>query len=497
MGYFGRYHDLLPIAVMLALGIALLHFNAHLIPDGIVYGRYFLPSAGALMVSASAVFFGVVWLKRTGEGIFTLTIFCIAALVSLHYLHITDNELYTNDVAGHWERFRYILAHWRDPFSYNGWQKHHPPLYYYIVALANWLTGMVAPISDLTVARFISWLAYLIFNAYGLRTLRKADLSMPAYYTSAALLLLWPGGFHLATKISPEPLYYACYAVAFYYTIIWYQRGDQLNLIRAFVMASLAILVRTSAIILFAVISTLAIAAFIRGRFRIEKKHLKQWILCGLFLIACAIINSTGIYMSQVSPKDHFGIIRFFHSQEPSISHYVSINFSYFIENPFVTWNINQTLPDYLLKTSLFGEYTWPWPFLGNALNIILVGIVIYLILPWFISTRAQRTGILPYVIGLVVPLTAHIIFIMVTWNIPSQDVRYIYPSLVCFIVFFGKSQGMYKERGALLLSYLGSVMVAVFALTAIIFFWTANQHLRCPTVSECGDFTPIQWSLW
>ncbi len=52
------------------------------------------------------------------------------------------------------------------------------------------------------------------------------------------------------------------------------------------------------------------------------------------------------------------------------------------------------------------------------------------------------------------------------------QDARYIYPSLMCFVIFFGKSYEMQKARGEVALTALGPLLVACFTGLSVFYFW-------------------------
>ena len=411
------------------------------------------------------------FLLRQKVGCFAIAIFILAAVVSLHYLNVSNNMTNTNDSFGHWGYTQFIMHNWLDPYGYKGWQHHHPPLYYYSAALFVWMSSWFG-IPSLTAVRLLSWICYLAFNVFSLLTLRRASLSGISYYASVTLLLLWPAGFHLASKISNEPMFYAFSAASFYYLVTWYQKRAQYHLMRALMIAGVAFTVRTGAITLLAVIGTIVLISFLRGRLDLRAFITKEWGMVGIFLCCCLAINMGQVIFYNVPLNDHFGVLYAGKAPFP-LWHYLTLHFDYTLAHPFNDWSSNQSFWDYLCKTALFGEYVWPSPQLAVVMHFFLLLIILYALLPWLFATRVQWRGMLPYVLNLLVPLVFLIDFFIRMRSLVGQDARYIYPSLSCFVVLFGKSHAFSMQRGAFVLSWLGLILVAGFTLLSTYYFWT------------------------
>lgn len=435
----------------------------------VLYGENFATSLGCLFVAAAPVFYGCYFLRQREVDWFSITVFIIAAVVSLHYIHISNNWAYTNDWNGHLAHAQFLSKNWLSPYGYRGWQSHHPPTYFYIAAAVIWLTDFMGSIPMLTALRFLSWMCFLVFQVYNLLTLRKEGLRGMVYYVSVCLLLMWPASLHLASKISDEPLYYAFYAASFYYTLSWYKKGSQAFLIKAVLLAAFTFTIRTNAILIFAVMGVLVLVALYRRRVYIYEFLTMRWIFIALFIVACCFINLANVLIYNFPLDMHLGYTK---PGQFALSHYFSLNWDYTLKQPFNDFSINQSFWDFLLKTSIFGEYTWPSLELASMLNLFLTAILFYSLLPWLFVARAQWRGMLPYIVNLVIPL---IFLLWFSFRMPAfcaQDARFIYPSLVCFVVLFGKAQEMYREREAVVLTWLGPILAVSFSLLSVYFFW-------------------------
>jgi hypothetical protein len=195
----------------------------------------------------------------------------------------------------------------------------------------------------------------------------------------------------------------------------------------------------------------------------------KQWAVIFAVLGGCAFVNMGKVIFNNVHINGHLGHVG---NYIFPIKHYVTLNYQAVLTRPFNDWGNDQSFLDVMLKKSVFGEYHWTSPHLASAMLFLLMIIVFYSFLPYFMSTRKEWRGMLPYGLDIIIS------FMMLFWfhvrhgSSSSQDFRYIYPTLICFVIFFGKSQQFYQQRNMLVLTWLGPVAVALFSLLSVYFFW-------------------------
>ncbi len=458
-------------SLLLLLGFGLLLLNTVLMQgNGTVY------YCGAICISAAPVLFLSKMLRRQGVDWFTIGCFILAAIVSLHHIHISYNLTYTNDLYGHVARIKYTVLHWLSPYGYSGEgiggysQIHHPPLYYYMAGMGYWIAEKLAlTIDPFTAVRLVSWIAYLCFNFYSLLTLRTIRSTGTPYYAAACLLLLWPLGLHIASKISPEPMYYAVYAAAFYYIILWYQQKTQKLFCMALLLSGLAFTVRTNAFFLFFIIGALLLLEMWRGKFRIEKAFWKKYLGVSMVLILCALFNAGHLLEGKIAFQYYMGDYQGFYFNP---RHYLTMDVGYFISRPFKDWSSVPSFMEYLFQTSIFGEYIWPQPVLASAINLCLLAIVFYVLLAWLIATRKAWKSMLPFALNSCVSLAFLLLFSLRVPNMAAQDFRYIHAALACFIIFYMRSMEIYKARGFAFMQPIGVLLTFIFVTLSIVFFW-------------------------
>lgn len=397
----------------------------------------------------------------------SIGLFILSAVVSLHYLHISNNNAYTNDIGWHLNYINYVSQNWLTPYNYSSWTSNHPPLYYYIAAATIRLNEAFIGLDYLTALRFLSWVFFLLFHTFNLLILRRAGFTGIGYYACVALLLLWPGNAHLPSKINSEAMYYAMAAISFYYTIIWHQEGTQRHLMKAIIFAGIAFIVRTNAVIIFSIIGSLMLVALFRRSLSIRDFFTKPWMKTAAVFLLLSLISVGGMFFHEDNSM-LVGIVRRF-AHFP-LTHYLSLGHSF--ADPYFNWSENTGFLEYLLKTSMFGEYSWSFRSLGTALNYLVVAIFWYSVLPWLFASRSELKGMLPYMLYLPISVCFVIYFSVLVGDYASQDVRYIYPSLVCFVVLFGRSQAFYVQRGMWLLGWLGPVLAMGFTILSTYFFW-------------------------
>src|SRR4051812_43648384 len=109
---FCQRHPYLSVLYLFVFGYVLAGFSQWLHPSHTLFGRRLLISLSALLMTQSVLAGALLWLERRGVDAFARSALAVAALLSLHYLHISANGTYTNDVGGHWNHIAFIYDHW-------------------------------------------------------------------------------------------------------------------------------------------------------------------------------------------------------------------------------------------------------------------------------------------------------------------------------------------------------------------------------------------------
>lgn len=235
------------------------------------------------------------------------------------------------------------------------------------------------------------------------------------------------------------------------------------------ILAGIALTVRTNAIIILTVIGVLALVAIFKKRFSIDKRDFKFWLLLGLFIAVCGIINMGRVLWHYDSLDNHLGTVG---GIPFPISHYLFMNFNYIWNHPFADLTRYQSFWDYLVKTSIFGDQRWPSPSSARVLNLLLIAIAFYTALPLTLARQAEWRNIFPHLLNALIPFIYLIWFFLRTNVYYTQDFRYIYPSLVCFVIFYMRSMEIYKSRGLAFMQPVGALLAFSFVTLSVMFFW-------------------------
>ncbi len=443
-------------------GYALLRPDA----GGLLWFSDVFTTLGVMLLAAGALGFGVLRLRRAGVDGTGLALYAAAGVLGLWYIHVSHDDVYTNDLGGHVARIHYTVGHWLSPYGYHGFEDHHPPLYYYVAALAVQLAQWKA-VPELTALRFLSWCSSLVFYGYGLLIVRQAGLRGAAYAGAAVLFLLWPANMHMAGKINSEAMYFSLYAASFYYGLRWWREGRPRDLRVALALAAVAVLVRSNAVMLYAALGVILLAG---GRRR-------AWLAlrqCGWRVAVLTALCWAGNLSRVWLPGDHAQLALQFGDTggaEFGLWHFLSFDPVAFITQPFVALHKVTPFWNVCLSDFIFGIYDWGWPLGAAALNLLLLMVLLYMALGWALSDAGLWRGMLPYAMAVGMAFPALMVFAWWKQWIPDQEMRYVYPMLPCFAVLYGKAQAAWALRGHEAVARGGVALAGGFALLGAVFF--------------------------
>lgn len=425
-----------------------------------------------LLFALTFVLTGCFFLHRNGVDRPAIGLFVLTAAASFYHFYASDNEAPTNDVGWHMQYIVHIMNHWLNPYSYSPYTLTHPPLYYYVAAALTTFNQALVGVDEYTLWRFISWVCFLAFHVFNVLIVRRFALSGTSYYCAIALVLLWPGNLHLASKINSEAMYYAAFSAALYLAIAWYQDNRQNPLKWAIIMAFIALAIRTNAAIMIATLGTMILIGLWRKRIHPRLFFSLSWLPVWLTVFACLVLSFFGLVLDpQVVAKGGAEIFTYSQGSPYGWHHYLSLAHSFVA--PTTNTNMYHGFLEYLLRTSIFGEYEWPSPNISVVFNYLSVIIFWYAMLPWLFAKRHEWSNMLPLVLCLFFSLSSTIYFSLCVKNWASQDARYIYGALVCFVLFFAKSQAMCKKHRFFVLAHAGTALTAAFTLLGLYFFCT------------------------
>jgi len=364
------------------------------------------------------------------------------------WLHLRPNLAYTNDIYKHITYIRYLLTQWMRPYEYNGGESLHPPFYYWVAACIYSLFNAPGLINPLTALRVFSLALYLTFCIYGLRTLRESVAQENfAYYAGCLLLVFWPVGMIMATRINNDIALYAAWAATFYYLARGYRMRDLSCLCIAIALTGLTLMIKSNGYVLAGLTGSCIVYASFAGRIAWQQMiKSKNGILAFAFLLLSIMVNiGRLIYKKTRYGVDethlHFGFER---NNSASFYHFVYFDIRDFVLHPFVTFSNEPSFLNYFLKTMLYGEFTWQYPdyliLLPGAINLILLAflIITFCGIALTLAQNHSRFGdLLPYFAGVLIPLMGVAAFMIAKHWVVCQDFRYALPMLIPLVILF------------------------------------------------------------
>ena len=403
-------------------------------------------------------------------------LFAFSVLLRFYYFDQTTPHQRAHDVGGHIEHINKVRENWERPEKNACWQCYHPPVYYFSTAV---YTEAVSVISDLHPERAMqsfSLFASVVFLIYGILILR---IVLPARYQipGIILFLFWPASIMYAARIGNDALLYVSQAMGLYYLLRWDGEKNK-HLFLSLLCWAVGVFVKTNAILLIVPIAVRYI--FIRRK----KIHelLKISMAKEISLIAIIVMGTMSVIVydrwknlsSQVDQKalvvgnykDLPGNIRLHNSPEKMVLFDSEDYFAETYTSPFGDRGGRQYYWNFMIKTSLFGEFDHGYKqevkgfvFILKLLFVVGILLAAYGVFSSFHKAHNYKYTLITY--GAVLLFAS----MMLRWQIPvapSQDFRYIYPIVFVFIPFLFTGYDKVFRRYSQTLSYITSIVLAI-----------------------------------
>ena len=400
-------------------------------------------------------------LRKLGFFATTRIVVVLASVYFIYWLRFHRNLAYTNDLPGHIAYIKYMVYQWREPFRYRGAEYFHPLLYYFMAARVYAAASTFPQLNPLTAVRLFSWALYSVFLIYGLLTLKESvDTSRLAYHVGVIQMLFWPVSVLMATRITNDIALYAAWGASFYYLERWYRLRRPECLASSLWLFGVALLVKSSAVVLGAIIAGTVVYGVLARRFTVGYFVQRPLVIGACVVMACALLNtSRPIYEymtgAPLSAAMHFGGGG---GKPLGLRHYVTFNLHEYLEWPFVRWPAERpemSFLNYFLRTTLFGEFTFRHVRLASLISRVLLVEVGMLALLGVIASQRRRVAV-PVILSIAIPMLALVaLTIRTRWGV-SQDVRFVLPMLVPCAVIYAQGLEVCRERGRPILYWFG-----------------------------------------
>ena len=432
----------------------------------------------SLLVASVCIALTLFLRRFTGEPL-SGVILSGGLLMYLRQLRLTSCMNYTIDMPSHFEYICFIINHGFPPGPGGGWEYYHPPLYYQIeAAIARWCNwfGSFEPV---TVMRLFSVACFMVFLLFSTLMLNRLIRNRLAYYAALIMLVFYPSGVFNAPRLDSHLLLYSFFAGCLYFLMRWVEEGKINNFWLALICFGLGIGTRSNALALVPIIGVAAL-------YQIYTKHLtmKHLFSVGMMVSLCVIavgciqnFGRTAHYRETAHSNSNYVIgnsdsVQSNQRVSNSAEHLLFLNTQLLFNPPFTDWWGDQTGRQYfwngVLKTSLT-EHFWlrAWGTAQKVLALLLASIGYVFVSRCWMRVDKRKEWYM-CAISLVISLAMLMLNRIYHPFAPSQDFRYIYPSLVSFCGLIGLVIEQHLTRRHYISAVAGVMIVVWFSWSAV-----------------------------
>lgn len=381
--------------------------------------------------------------------------------IAVRMVYALTTSIYTmqHDVEGidGYGHLGYIISiynNWKLP-EHNIWQFYQPPLHHVISAvwikyLSIWNIPFDICLESLSVLPAIYSSLSMVVSY---KIFRLFKLSDRATMFSMMLVSFHPTFILLSGSVNNDMLSILLILLTYMYAIKWYQTNLTKHIVITALFLSLATLTKISSLMLaFPIGFMFLIKLFNKDKIKTTIELWTQYILFGVISIPLSLSHSIYNYIRLGQPLGYVPLP----GDENSplyvggyniIDRFIKPFGKTFFSDTFPNVWENYNLPEYTIKSSLFGEYSFQGKeLLGNLLiylNVILITVSLYAIIRVFIyiirkNYLSYKIPLLSIYIFWIILLSSH-----VTFNIKfpfgcTMDFRYIVPTITIGALFIG-----------------------------------------------------------
>ena len=396
-------------------------------------------------------------------------IFLLGILIRFFYVQETNFEQRTHDVSGHIDYVKIVAEEHHIPAADECWTCYHPPVYYATSAL----TWNVATLCGIFPQRALQWESFLlsVFCLFlGLSALRLFLGKEISFFLSGILWAFWPSVIFTAARIGNDSLFYlahlACFWMCFRYLMS--RKGKFLTFAAAF--AGIAFATKSTGAVSIATYCATVFLGFFGKSWHRPGRSEKLALILG-FLVCVA----SGVFLLSHDISGNVSGLKWVNVGNGP-ENYLIFDLKTFLLQPYTSpfddamgrqyfWN-------YLLKTSLFGEFRLletPWGiFLATSLGVLLL-FLMYFCFRGILYTKWNRPSLLFGFHGILFVAAALLFRIKYPFSC-SNDFRYIVPVLLSFVPFAARGIVTERLRALRFVGYVSAFSFVLFSILLILF---------------------------
>ena len=475
-----------PSTQLLVLAIFLLEIVAAVARPVGLAPHVVATTCGVLLIVAMAAL-----LKRLRFDTGTILVILGGVWLYLGYLGYTVYTERNYDGGAQLEYIEFIVKNHKLPKADTCFVCHHPPLYYVLGAAAYAMFARLKIIPPTDGLQLYSLVVFLGFVVYAAMLARELGRDRREVQLVAALTVFWPYSVHNCSRVHNDTLVSTLLLASLYYTVRFSRHSKARDLYLAGFVGALAILTKTSAIVIAALLALLLAKRLFFAPNKL--KTLGRGVAVGAMLLAALLLNASRKEKPierEIAPRGalcekllgsacHIGEHQFVGNKPKN---YLWFDLTSFVTEPYFIAERDGAGRQYfwndLLKSSLYGTHnTVPDREtsyeLNKALafghNWLLLGMTGYIAAGLVAMGKERRRFA---VLGVFVLLS--VLFLAgFKALIPAphhNDFRHIFPVLVPMAIVYAASIAAFRERSGFV-AWLGQAMAVLFCGLTIFYF--------------------------
>jgi len=416
--------------------------------------------------------------KKLDTDSMAVMIIITGILLRVVYTLYTPFTIRQHDVIGsafsHLDYVRYVAEKFSLP-DIGYCQAYHPPLHY-IISAVFYKLGKIMGLSNFYSFRLVQ-IEMVFLNSmtliYFYKILKEFKPKKMVTLAAIAIFAFFPYNIFFASFLNNDNTMYFFYIIAVYYMIRWMKEKNVKNAVLMALFLSLTMLVKKNGIILVPVALAVFAAAILRDK-RNYKEILKQ---AGVFLtisIPLCIIFPIRNYVKFGQGLMYAPGVNF-EKYANTLKNLLYIPIKGFIEQPFTQdpfTGRNELFADYVLKSSLFGE----WRFEGLekiatlllfATSVLIIILAVYLIVQ---NVKLLKGRGFIMLLCLILPFG---LLLQSRLSIPvvcAQNFRYAGVGLIGAAFFYGHAVNKFSNTRFKFLKYALVLITVAFCIISAAF---------------------------
>ena len=442
-------------------------------PGGIMVSTKTSSTLGLLINSLAIISFALLctFIARRFRIGKTLTVLFLAGVIfrSAFFLAIPYKQ-FSMDVEGHISYIQYIWESHSIPDDKECWSCYHPPVYY-LAAVPSYVLGEYLGFPGTSGLQAFSLLLSVLTAFLGILFLRKI-LDGRNLILASLLWIFWPLAIMVSPRIGNDQLFYLLHVLCMWAGISYVKEGHGKYLIVSAVASALALWTKTTAIVTLGMFVVFALGGYFANARQLKptKSEIIAWALFAATLVTFLIHvisggelvgNANALNSSMKVPNELFN--------------YLYFDLRTFLEHPFTScWSGSlgrDFFWNFVLKTSMFGEYKMLPTATGHTLATVLSILLLVLIAFAARGFWKNRLSLVHWILLLHgIAFTGALIALRAKYPYAcSADFRYILPVLLSFCPFV--ASGITLQDSSLKWKVLGYIGLFAFIITSSVLY--------------------------